>query len=686
MMQNATFYATFSIFFTKNAIASDRIICSGRKCSMCRILFVTLAEAGKFEKMFKKVYMTELQHYLNSRPEFSNIRMEFYFYTDPETYKRNKRNADVLVARGIRAIILREHEKEKPVIEIPISTADFLFSIKQISEKSTIDPERPMALVHSSRDVFIQSDQVRNYLNLNIVPVHYTDHALDPDYNHELFRDLKQQGIDQALCFSSLHDAALDQQIRPYHIRSTSESLFSALRDAMYTISDCKNLNETTINKIVQNASEGLILLDNRNRVINLNKHAQHIINSCKTEIEGTDILDHDFISSATSAAGNNNIETLNNSIINDYRVNTFPFLYNTKNIGTVLRLSQNRKKKTFVFNESKTVKPVYRATHNFDDIIHTSSIMNNAITTAKSFAQIDSSILILGATGTGKELFAQSIHNFSQRRRGPFVAVNCAAIPDSLFESEFFGHTSGSFTGAQKNGHTGYFEQASGGTIFLDEISEISIQLQSKLLRVIQENQIIKVGGTRPVNLDIRFLYGVNRNLRTLVYKGDFRKDLYFRISSVRLPLPHLKERGQDIILLFEHYIDLFSKRFGTEKRLLTDDAKEILLIHEWPGNIRELMNLCEHLAATARNTCEISSREILQIFSMEQDILDNCLSEENSCPATTEKTSSLKDLEKQSIINALIKSGNKKNKAALLLGINRSTLWRKIKEYKIQ
>ena len=541
----------------------------------------------------------------------------------------------------------------------------------------------PSPLVSTSTDVSVQAEQIRNYFDLNMIPVHYASHELDQDYAHELFADLKKQGIDDAVCFNALHPAAADHNIQPYHILSTSESIFIALRHAVKTAVERETPDEDTMTRIVQNSSEGLILLDNHNRVIDLNKNARYIINSSEHEIRGTDILSHDVIASACADKGG--IKAIDNSVINDYRVYTFPFFYNSRSVGTIVRFTHNKMKKTFMFDNSRGVKPAHKARHSFDKIIHCSSIMKNTIAIAKSFAEIESSVLILGATGTGKEIFAQSIHNLSRREHGPFVAVNCAAIPDSLFESEFFGYTPGAFTGASRNGHAGFFEQAQGGTIFLDEISEISIQMQSKLLRVIQEHQIVKVGGTRPVNLDVRFIYGVNRNLRSLISKGKFREDLYFRISAVRLPLPPLKERGNDVQLLFDHYLDLFSERFGKNRPAVAENVKDILNIHTWPGNVRELMNLCKHLAATSQGTAAISSEDILKVFSMEQEPRNDESSDGNTVPDTPADYSSLKEIEKQSIVNALIKSGNKKNQAALLLGINRSTLWRKIREYNL-
>ncbi len=228
-------------------------------------------------------------------------------------------------------------------------------------------------------------------------------------------------------------------------------------------------------------------------------------------------------------------------------------------------------------------------AKYNFSDIVHVSRTMKECINTAKTVALTDHTVLITGESGTGKELIAQSIHNYSQRKKMPFVAINCAALPESLLESELFGYESGSFTGAKKNGKLGLFEQANGGTILLDEIGDISPNLQSRLLRVLQERQIMRIGGDRMINIDTRIIAATNRDLMSEVEKGSFRKDLYYRLNVISISIDPLRNRKEDILPLMSYFL-------GSKYNQLNDYNKRLLCEYKWPGNVREIENAAIH------------------------------------------------------------------------------------------
>lgn len=228
-------------------------------------------------------------------------------------------------------------------------------------------------------------------------------------------------------------------------------------------------------------------------------------------------------------------------------------------------------------------------AKYTFSDIIHFSNTMKECINTAKTVALTDHTVLITGESGTGKELISQSIHNYSQRKKMPFVAINCAALPESLLESELFGYESGSFTGAKKNGKLGLFEQSNGGTIFLDEIGDISPHLQSRLLRVLQERQIMRIGSNKLINIDTRIIAATNRDLKSEVDKGNFRKDLYYRLNVISICTEPLRNRKEDILPLMSSFL-------GPKYNQLTDSDKNLLCSYTWPGNVRELENTAIH------------------------------------------------------------------------------------------
>ena len=314
-----------------------------------------------------------------------------------------------------------------------------------------------------------------------------------------------------------------------------------------------------------------------------------------------------------------------------------------------------------------KTIYPEeHRAVFTFKDIVGSSSHIKQCISIAEQYAALDSSILISGETGTGKEVFAQSIHNASDRSHRPFVAINCAALPAQILESELFGYVGGAFTGASQKGKPGLLEIAHGGTLFLDEISELDYSLQSKLLRVIQERKVMRLDSDRVLPIDIRIITATNKNLKESVAGKRFRADLYYRLNVLRLHLPPLRERPGDI----EPCIRRFLERHATplHRRLrLSRHALEVLLGYTWPGNVRELQNIIERIVAVCK---EKVVREEMVVQMMQED--------EPSEPFTVSQRATPADR----IRTALLDARGRQVDAAKLLGISRSTLWRRMKK----
>ncbi len=260
----------------------------------------------------------------------------------------------------------------------------------------------------------------------------------------------------------------------------------------------------------------------------------------------------------------------------------------------------------------SELSETLHSARFTFKDIIGNSTRIRKTITASKQIARADSSVLITGESGTGKEMFAQSIHNESQRKNYNFVAVNCAAIPENLLESEMFGYEEGSFTGAKKGGRIGYFEFAHKGTIFLDEIGEMPVSLQSKLLRVLEEKKIRKVGSNKNIDVDVRIISATNKNLYEMIESGRFREDLYYRLNVLPLELPSLRERKEDIKQLFSYFIDVIGGNFT-----LTKEAEKVITNYSWRGNIRELRNVVEFLASKEKRIIEKEDLPFLNYLS---------------------------------------------------------------------
>lgn len=312
-------------------------------------------------------------------------------------------------------------------------------------------------------------------------------------------------------------------------------------------------------------------------------------------------------------------------------------------------------------------------AKYNFDDILGNSAQITEAKRISQEIASVDATVLITGESGTGKELFAQSIHNLSQRGNGPFVAVNCAALPPSLLESELFGYVEGAFTGATKKGKQGLFEMAHRGTIFLDEISEMDKYGQSRLLRVLQEKQVMRLGDDKYIPVDVRIIAATNKKLRQLVEEGNFRQDLFYRLKVLTINLPPLRKRNGDIKVLTERFLQLYNKRQGKNIKL-TLDAYHCLENYNWPGNVRELMYSIERLVVICSES--IITKEILKKY------WDANESEEGKVAASILPTQT----EETRIRSALTQTNSNITKAALLLGIDRSTLYRKLKTYQIE
>jgi DNA-binding NtrC family response regulator len=312
------------------------------------------------------------------------------------------------------------------------------------------------------------------------------------------------------------------------------------------------------------------------------------------------------------------------------------------------------------------------------EGIVGESPLLKDVIERVKKVAQSKATILIEGESGTGKELIAQAIHQSSPRARGPFIAVHCAALSESLLESELFGHEKGSFTGATER-RIGRFESADGGTLFLDEIGEISGSIQVKLLRFLETKAIDRVGGSKTIELDVRLVTATNRNLEQLVKEGKFREDLYFRLDVVRFVMPPLRQRAGDIPALIAHFIRIFSEENGVAALEVEPGAMRTLQAYAWPGNIRELRNFCEN-AVVLHKGGKLSEFDLDPRF---RNAPASAPAASGAADGGAAPTLSVEQNEKRILREALIKSRGNRTKAAELMGISRRTLHRKLSQW---
>ena len=308
---------------------------------------------------------------------------------------------------------------------------------------------------------------------------------------------------------------------------------------------------------------------------------------------------------------------------------------------------------------------------YKFDGIMGKSMALENVLEKVRLVGPSKATVLLSGETGTGKELFAQAIHQNSERAKGPFVPVHCAALPANLLESEIFGHEKGAFTGASER-RIGRFESANGGTLFLDEIGEIDASTQVKLLRFLETKTIERLGSSSSLALDVRLVCATNRNLLKMSQNGEFRDDLYYRLNVVTIELPPLRDRGDDLVLMMNHFIKVYSDENDFETPRLSDDVLSILQNYNWPGNVRELRNFCENLVVLKRGKT-VSPNDLDPRFTLLIAEGENANRDENSLL-------SVEGNEKRLLRDALLKSKGNRTKAAQLMGISRRTLHRKL------
>ncbi|MDO9535170.1 MAG: sigma 54-interacting transcriptional regulator [Bacillota bacterium] len=422
---------------------------------------------------------------------------------------------------------------------------------------------------------------------------------------------------------------------------------------------------------MMESISDGILALKIDRTIMHINKSAKNLLKITKPENEilsqpinnllGKDHLLYKGIENCFEQKNANfSLEA------DDYTAN-YKLIYspNKEIIGLLLVLREMKKIKQFV---NRFVGA--RATYTFEDLIGQNDQFLSTVTLGKTASNSISNVLLVGESGTGKEIFAQAIHNSSNRKNNPFLAINCAALPRNLIESELFGYADGAFTGAKKGGNPGKFELADGGTLFLDEIGEMPLEFQAVLLRVLQENSITRIGGRKLIPIDVRIIAATNKNLEEEIKLGHFRSDLYYRLNVLKINIPPLRERPDDIVFLAEHFLKKLNQRLNKNVSQISKDALDVLTNYHWPGNARELQNVLER-------TINIVIGNIITASNLPASIRKTV--EEKDEPTLVP----LENYEKELIASLLSKNNGNKTKVAKFLGISRTTLYRKISEY---
>jgi PAS domain S-box len=458
----------------------------------------------------------------------------------------------------------------------------------------------------------------------------------------------------------------------------------AAVRSIENQISSDKTKNELIetyeyINTIMHAVQAGIFTVDAQGAIKFINKSACSMLgvdieNIINTQVENY-LKNWDDIFTLFESGSDYQDEELVIDRKNDkgrYNISAYPIKTRNSNIIGMVVVIREIQKVINLVNKYTGMRNQYT----FDDIVGTSNETKMVIEYARNIADSPSTVLIHGESGTGKEILAQSIHNYSLRKNNGFVAINCGAIPKNLIESELFGYEDGAFTGARRGGHPGKFELANGGTIFLDEIGEMPLDMQVDLLRVLQEGCITRVGGTKDIPVDVRVIAATNKNLKEEIERGNFRQDLYYRLSVIPIEIPPLRDRREDIPVLINHFLNKKASKLSKNIPDISGELYNKLLNYNWPGNVRELENVIENIVNFNGNTTyNINVNK--KADEPERDNLINCEKKYNL---------TLEQIEREAIISYLKKYDGNISQTAGVLGISRNTLYCKIKKYGIE
>ncbi|WP_347491322.1 sigma 54-interacting transcriptional regulator [Desulfoscipio sp. XC116] len=459
------------------------------------------------------------------------------------------------------------------------------------------------------------------------------------------------------------------QEITELHHLAEELKQVTGQKNALESIFDNTNEGYISINNegYINFVNDALARLLNKDPMSILNKHITEIIPEAKTHLMK---INGRSQQSQIMRIGNKNV-----------LISRYPVVSNGKVEGAISKVVyHDLDKLAALANRNIPVQANAKCSgvhYTLNDIIGTGKSINQLKDIVRRVARGPSTVLITGESGTGKELFAHALHGHSPRGKGPFIKVNCAAVPENLLESELFGYQEGAFTGARKGGQIGKFELAHGGTIFLDEIGDMPLTMQAKMLRVLQEKEIERLGGRSVKKVDVRIIAATNRDLAEMIAGGKFRQDLYYRLNVVNINIPALRERKEDISGLVNHFIYKFNHSFNLQITGCSEEVTDIFIGYHWPGNVREMENIIER-------AFNLVDGKIIELTHLPHYLLK----EKATCrQSLAEKAlpALLENVEREALLEALDKTGGNKLQAAKLLGISRAWLYKKIKQYQI-
>ena len=559
--------------------------------------------------------------------------------------------ASVLISRGGTARDLKVLQ-EKTVVEISTSFTDMMLVLEE-----TLQPgDRKIGIV--TKDNIIDNVETNfRFLGVEIqVCPCRTEGEIDT-----VVKSLAKDEIDCVIGCNFAVEAAKKYGLRYGYIRSGKTSIKKAIQEAKNILHSkaAAELQIERLRAIIDNIQEGVLVLGKEREQIFSNRIAETILGNEPASL--SEKFFPDFNTEKIVSFGENKVLLKRISLEVQKQLQNEVWIFQE-----ISRIERTEQKVRLSMHEKG-----FYAKWNFEDIVSYSKKMQELLLRAREFAAVKSNVLIYGESGSGKEGIAQSIHNASGRREQAFVSVNCASLPPNLIESELFGYAEGAFTGARKSGKRGLFELAHKGTIFLDEIAELPLTVQSRLLRVLQEKEIMRVGDDRIVPLDIRIICATNKDLKKMVQEGKFRHDLYYRINVLKIRLLPLRQRQEDILPIFYRYLEKYSAARQQKPQLMAE-AEQVLLHYSWPGNIRELKNIAEVLAFEGRPVSADNLRTLLEL----EDVTEQTDTEEK---ILLPENLTLKEMERE-IFRQLLRRYTPEE-VCFKMGISRVTLWRKTK-----
>jgi len=583
---------------------------------------------------------------------------------------------DAIFSRGGTAALLKA-AISTPVITIPITPFDLTLSISMLPKVT-----KEIAFMNFNRKIF-GVDAIERLFNIKIHELTFRDRS---DIEKEIL-NIKRKGINTLIGGNVAVEYARSVGLTGIEITTGKEAIHKAFYEALDLVqATLEEKKKTTRLGVAFNSiSEGILITDEKKNIYICNTSAANLLGLDADDVLGKKVdqlLSDDKIDSVfkTGKAEHNHLLKLNNITTN---MSHTPINLGGKFIGVASTIEDVTKIQNLEGQiRNKLSDKGFYAKHVFSDIITRNSELIKIKELAMLYATTPSTVLIEGESGTGKELFAQSIHNASYCSVGPFVAVNCAAIPEQLLESELFGYEGGAFTGAKREGKIGLFELANNGTIFLDEIGEIPRTLQSRLLRVLQEKEIMRVGGSKMIPINVRVIGATNINLKEKVRLGEYREDLYYRLNVFNVNIPPLRNRKEDIELICIAFMDQWKSPLSESAiKFFHEKILPILLAYNWPGNIRELSNIMERLAFFLKGKIStIDWEELLNEIRISSNDYKTSNQMSIAIPLDIELKDAIAKVEKSIIENMLKRHDSNQDIVANKLGIGRTTLWRKL------